>query len=583
MMAQFAAPIRQRWEVYRRRPFARLVGLFIARIFFGGGDDDSEACDLSIGLVLTLLALPGGFVSLLLLDKYSTLLQWMRGTTIDPLAAAVPDEYFFIVLSMVVSGAVAVWRWDNIFPDGRDYLNLVSLPISMRAIFLANLVAVLFLVVLLTFDVNAVSAILFPMAVGASQSRFGFFAQFAAVHALGVLLASIFTLFAVFSVLGLLMAASSPSIFRKISPYVRALIIGGLVILLSTSFAVPAIVKNLPESPHFWVRFLPSTWFLGLGQMLRGRADPELVALGRLALPGVGSAFVIAICLYAIGYRRYFVRIAEMAPVVSIRPSKQTWLGALYGRWVMRTPFQRGGAFFMWRTLFRSEPHRLVLAGVAGLGLVLASQALSSAVETGAVSRTLSADALSVPLILAFCVIVGLRVVFEIPAEMRPNWVFRFLLDADRQECEPMARKIILTCVLPWALLIVTPAYVYFGGWTVGLLHGLLVTTWSLLLTNSVLLRLRKLPFTCSLPLFRQHSIVTALACVMGFFGFAVATPRLESWALSDPILMTGAIPVVASVWYILNRVGGNTMPIERTLIFEEAPTRAVEVLHLGD
>jgi len=33
------------------------------------------------------------------------------------LAGALPDEYFFIVLSMALTGAVAVWRWYSIFPD----------------------------------------------------------------------------------------------------------------------------------------------------------------------------------------------------------------------------------------------------------------------------------------------------------------------------------------------------------------------------------------------------------------------------------------------------------------------------------
>ena len=95
--------------------------------------------------MLSLLALPGALYSTLLFEKYSTLLLWMRGQhNFDPVTATVPDEYFFIVLSMVVTGAVAVWRWDSIFPDRRDYVNLVPLPISTRVIFLANLTAILF-------------------------------------------------------------------------------------------------------------------------------------------------------------------------------------------------------------------------------------------------------------------------------------------------------------------------------------------------------------------------------------------------------------------------------------------------------
>jgi hypothetical protein len=135
--------MRRQWDTHSQKPFLRLVRLFVGRVFHGSSESAEGDLDLSMGLVLSLLALPGGFYSIFLLEKYSTLLQWMRGQhDFDPLAAALPDEYFFIVLSMTVTGVVAVWRWDSIFPDRRDYSNLVPLPISMRNIFFANLAAI---------------------------------------------------------------------------------------------------------------------------------------------------------------------------------------------------------------------------------------------------------------------------------------------------------------------------------------------------------------------------------------------------------------------------------------------------------
>jgi hypothetical protein len=579
--------ILSRWDEYRKRPFWCMVQLFVARIFRGGGDSDSDGLDLGVGLVLTLLALPGGFISILLFEKYGTLLQWMRGATnIDPFASAIPDEYFFITLSMAVTGAAAVWRWDAIFPDRRDYMNLVPLPITTRTIFFANLVAVLFLVGLIAVDVNAASSVLFPLVVGATQNAFFFFLQFAAVHTLAVVLASVFSFFAVFSILGLGMAVLPPRTFRKISPYVRTLVVIYLVTLLCTSFALPDFLQKLRGSPPAWTRLLPSCWFLGLCQSLRGRADPALSALARLALPGLGAVIVIAFGVYAAGYHRHFVRIAEMTEGSSTgRSAKRSPLGAWLDRWVLRTPFQKGCFRFVWKTLFRSESHRLVLAGIGGLGLVLASQALLSAFENREPSGKVmvSADGLSIPLVLAFFIIVGLRIVFEIPVELRSNWIFRLMLDAEKHECEPLARKVILVSVLPWVLVISFPIYAYFGGWVVGCLHTVVIVTWSLLLTDAVLIRFRKLPFTCSFPLFQQHSILTLLGCVFGFLLFAVLTPQFESWALLDPVRMAGIVPIVAVVWYVVYRIRNNTMEIEKTLIFEEAPTRAIEVLQLGD
>jgi hypothetical protein len=287
--------IRRAWADHRQRPFWRMVQLFVDRIFRGGGDSDTEGLDLGVGLVLTLLAMPGGFVSILLFDKYGTFLQWLRGATnVDPLAIALPDEYFFLVLSMTVTGAVAVWRWDAIFPDRRDYMNLVPLPISTRTIFFANLVAVLFLVVLIAVDVNAASCILFPVVVGATQSKFLFFAKFALVHAVGVVLASVFAFFAVFSIMGLLMAALPPRAFKRFSAYIRGVVVVYLVTLLCTSFAVPDAIRRAKDTIPAWAYFMPSCWFLGLCQSLRGRAGPVLMGLSRLALPGVAAVVGIA-------------------------------------------------------------------------------------------------------------------------------------------------------------------------------------------------------------------------------------------------------------------------------------------------
>jgi hypothetical protein len=244
-------------------------------------------------------------------------------------------------------------------------MNLVPLPVSMRTIFLANLVAVLFLVGLIAVDVNAASSILFPLVVGATQSAFLFFLRFAAVHALGVVLASVFSFFAVFSVLGLGMALLPPRAFKNISPYIRTLVVTYLVTLLCTSFALPDLLHRQPGSAPTWMRLLPSCWFLGLSQLLLGHADRALLSLARYALPGFGTVMALSFCVYAAGYRRHFVRIAEMTEGASTeRAARQSAVGSL-DRWCCALHFKRLFSF-VWKTVLRSEAHRLVLAGSAG-------------------------------------------------------------------------------------------------------------------------------------------------------------------------------------------------------------------------
>ena len=541
---------------------------------------------MGVGLVLTLLATPGGFVSILLFDKYGSLLQWLRGIkNVDVLQIAFSDEYFFIVLSMAVTGAVAVWRWDAIFPDRRDYANLVHLPISTRTILLANLVAVVFLVGLLAIDVNAASCVLFPTVVTAAQSQFLFFVKFAVVHALGVIGASVFTFFAVFALLGILMAVLPPRALKRVSAYVRGMVVVYLVALLCTSFAVPNLLRQARGAAPGWTFLMPSCWFVSLCQWMRGRANPAMVELAKLSLPAIVAVGGIALWPYAIGYRRHFVRIAEIAETTVVSHRPLPWRFSVWERWRLRTPFQKGCFRFVVKTLLRSEPHRLVLTGVGGLGLVLASQALMAAFEEGNSTReaALTADALSIPFILTFLIILGLRVVFEIPAELRANWIFQLMLDAERQECEPLARKVMLAAVLPWALGITLPVYVYLEGWSVASLHTLFVVLWSVLLMNICLIRFRKMPFTCSIPVFKQHSIVILISFCFGYLIYVGSTAEFESAALVQPLRMLGALPVALVAWCVTRYLGKNTIAIERRLIFEETAVRTVEGLGLTE
>jgi hypothetical protein len=69
----------------------------------------------------------------------------------------------------------------------------------------------------------------------------------------------------------------------------------------------------------------------------------------------------------------------------------------------------------------------------------------------------------------------------------------------------------------------------------------------------------------------------------MGFILFAVLTPQFEAWALFDPLRMTLIIPLAAAAWYIPRYIRSHELDVEKQMIFEAAPVRTVEVLHLDE
>lgn len=578
------ASLAAKWDVYVRKPFPLLVGLSINRIFHSSNAGEGEL-NIGMGLLLALLAVPGGFESIFLFDKYGSFLQWLRGQTkFDPLAAALPDEYFFIVLSMVVTGGLALWWWDSIFPDRRDFVNLVPLPIPTSTIFLANSVAILILTCLCAVDVNVASSILFPFCVGASQPSLSFMARFAGVHALVVVLASIFSFLAVFAITGLLMLMLPYTLFRRVSLYVRALIATLFLAALSTSFAVPGMILDVPRSSYSLLRFLPSAWFLGFCQLLRGRADPSLAELGRMAIVALVLVCVVAPVAYSLSYRRCFVRLLELADAPPGHLGTRTsWIFHLLDCSILRTPFQRAGYRFVTKTLFRNEVHALALGGFIGLGVVFASRTLLSVFNGDGNTSLPSADVLSIPLILSYCLLIGVRFVFDIPAHLPANWMFRFLLDKNSQESLAFARRVMLCFVSPWMLLLAFPAYLHFWGWTVALMHMGVVTIWFVLLTEVLLVGFRKLPFTCTYPPFQHSAVVSVIAYVLGYVAFTAMTSELESEALSSPVVGIVFLVISLGMWCIVHGVRRGFVEGDKDLIFEDMPAASFEVLHLTD
>jgi hypothetical protein len=513
------------------------------------------------------------------------LFQLIRGDlNFDPYTASLPDEYFFIALSMVVTASVAVWKWDSLLPDRRDYNNLAPLPIRSRNFFLANLLALLLLTVILSLDVNAASIVLFPLVVCGSRASFAYFARFLGAHFVSVVLGSIFGFLVVLAILGVLMTILPFRAFRKSSLYVRFAIILFLMTILSTSFAVPPMIHTLADQPYSFLRLLPTVWFLALCQSMLGREDPLLYSLGWTALAATCLALVCAIGAYAFGYRRCFSRSSEtMVSLPAGGGAIAPRLFVLLDRLILHSSFERASFRFTMRALVRGPNQALALCWFAGLGIVIASQTLFAAVSapSHAIERFPSAGVLGVPLTLAYFLILGLRCAFDIPATLRANWLFRLTINPETRECTPLARKVIFAFLFPSLILICFPLYAHYWGWRTSLIHTVIVAAMCITLTEIFVMRFRKVPFTCSMPTFKSHAIVAILVYIFGFFVFTAFAASAERWAFDAPIRFLTFVLFFPGVWLALREWRRSLTYLDKQIIFEEKSSPAVEVMNL--
>jgi hypothetical protein len=177
---------------------------------------------------------------------------------------------------------------------------------------------------------------------------------------------------------------------------------------------------------------------------------------------------------------------------------------------------------------------------------------------------------LSVFLILAYCIIVGIRFAFETPADLRANWIFRYWLDPGQQDARAIARRILLLFSLPWLAPAALLSVLFFWGWTAALLHVAILIACIVLVVEVVLIRFRKIPFTCSYPAFQSHSGLIFVAYLFGFLFFTDYLPQMEHWSLLNPWQAIWFVPLLAAALFGVRQYRKQMLDMDKHLIFEE-------------
>jgi hypothetical protein len=561
----FPRRLRNRAREAAQGPFARLVRHFLHKMV------RASELDLGVGGLLGVLAAPGAFTAMLMLDKYSAFLNWYRGHLRDDLyVTSIPDKYLFLSVAMAVTGIVTVLKWDRILPDSQDYLNLGPLPVSHRRILLANAVAILIAVLVVALDVSAIPTVLFPMFVtAAGRSTFTGFLQFAGAHILCVTLASIFSICSAFALLGSLAAILPREAFRACSSWVRGIMLLALIALLLTGFTGPNLIRHLQQYPDSPVQYLPSLWYLALYQVIQHRGTALLLKLAHSGLIGLTAVLVVMAATYILSYRRRFAGVLEGRSRPAEHPIFKAVLAALDIFAPRTAGFGRAGHRFIVRALLRSETHRLTLAVAVGLGWMVAFQSTEAA-----------------SLAAAYLLILGLRVAFELPAATPANWIFRVVLDPRRNETLGVARRVMLSFLAP---LVLAPCFAvawWKAGFGAAALHTAYVLALSLVLMEVLLAGYRKLPLTCPMPGFRENFF---LLCMVQFLGFELFTrmgTSIEAWAWRAPWRF-GLVPLAMAAAWRWNRRrlvdAREAGELQEGLTFENAVVTAVERLDLSD
>jgi hypothetical protein len=134
-----------------------------------------------------------------------------------------------------------------------------------------------------------------------------------------------------------------------------------------------------------------------------------------------------------------------------------------------------------------------------------------------------------------------------------------------------IARKLLLTfSLLPLAPICFFSSCILWG-FSAALLHTAVFAACTVALVEILLLRFRKIPFTCSYPPFQSHSALIFAAYLFSFLIFTSYLPELELWSLADPWRTSLFIPLVAIILLSAHQYRKQMLDMDKHLIFEES------------
>jgi hypothetical protein len=546
------------WLRETHGPFFELLRHFLSRFF----DSDLITTRGQITGVL-IAAVPFVFEWFLLLvmplgRKYAHLSQ-LAGP--GPYREAVrADELWLITLMMAAIGLLTAIKWQFLFPDLGDYRALGALPLRPAQIFGSKLTALLLIAAAALFTVNFFPSVGFPaLSTGrwALQSSIG--ARIMA-HAGASLAASAFFFFGLVALQGVLLNVLRPRAFGRVTGYLQGSMVAVMLGLIVLSFSIQSQITNMLLRPE-WARWLPPVWFLGLYQTLSDDTDPTMRVLANRAVIALASAVVLALLSYLISYRRH--RTLMMEGMAGKRARAKEWRLSGY-------PRQQAILSFMLQTLGRSNHHRMILMGYAGVGLAIFVTGVAAMGDA-------AAKFVYYHMVALLFLVIGARHLFSLPTELKANWIFQIAEGEGRTDwLRAMDRFVLLWGGAP-LLLIPLPIEIRVLG-TRGVAEATLFLVLGLLAYEWTFSAWDKLPFTCShLP---GKTPLWMIIAFVGLLGVLTLVHTLLLAALYNGVWYATLLSLLLAAWWWVHRTRRQGWADLR-IKYEDAPAPAVRGLNL--
>jgi hypothetical protein len=526
-----------------------------------------------------LIASPAFFFAAKMMGKYSFL--WRQPEVLARVVLV--DRLFFIVYMMLANALLAAVLWEALFPDRQDQEIVGVLPVRPRTVALARLAAAMIVAAIFSFAIALPSGFMYSLNVAVAYKSFqivGWWPPILIAHVVAVTAAGVFTFAALLTVRAVAVMIVGAAAVQRAAAVLQLVTV---VLLVESFIFLPGVLSGLAAQPLVTAnaQLLPPLWFLALYAELSGASA---VHAGALALTAVGAS-VVALVVAALAYMlpaRWNARRATEARVKTRRSRTLARAERVASLFAWR-PSARAVFVFTLASLARSRRHSLIVATYLGVGISVAGiWLMRTALRGQPLGLQVPADDLvSIPLVLTFFLVIGLRAAFMIPTDVDANWTFRLAQPRSTAwVVHGVGMAMIAVAVLPVTLawFVATAALWDFRA---ALGTSVMHAASGVMLVELVLMKCEAVPFT------RAHAPATSgvragwavMFAALHFYAFKLEDVQLAVLGSTRGMLLyVGVMFAIAAAARLRRRATQATRPLE----FDAPIEPATQALNLS-